>query len=259
VPRKLIALFVVFVALAARSEAEPPKGTVLAIGGGTLHERVVDRLVELSRNGRLVVCPAASERTEGPEVELFRKHGAKEVEVVDFRNRAEADDVARVASLSSAAGIFFTGGDQARLLANLRGSHALDAIRAAFAKGAVIAGTSAGCAVLGELAIEGDGDGEPLRGGKAPPVSEGFRLVPGTILDQHFLARRRHARLVAALLAHTDVLGIGVDEGSALEVRADEMEALGEGFVSIYQPLAGERTFRLKLLAPGERTKLDRR
>lgn len=252
----LLLLSGVLGALAGRADEAAPKGAVLAIGGGTLTDPIVDRLVELVGGKRLVLCPAASAEVEGPEVERFRGRGAKDVVVVDFRSRAEADDPARVASLAGIGGVFFTGGDQKRLLDTLGGSKALEAIRAAFDAGAVVAGTSAGCAALGELAITSDGEAESIRAG-ATPVTAGLGLVPGVILDQHFLARRRHNRLVSALLERAGKIGVGVDERTAVLRRGrGSLEILGDGLVSVYVPAKDPRTFTLRLLASGEKVEL---
>src|SRR5207248_1991676 len=123
-------------------------------------------------------------------------------------------------------------------LETLRGSPALDAIRTAHRRGAVIAGTSAGTAVLGDIAIAGDGPGDPLRpGAPPPPLAAGLGFVAGVIFDQHFLARRRHDRLVAALLASPGKTGVGVDEGAAVLCRPDgSLEVLGASLVSVYLP-----------------------
>src|SRR5262245_47238063 len=118
----LLALIAVAI---ARADEPPSRGPVLAIGGGKLADEVLGRFVALAgakAGGRIAVCPAASEIVEGPEVARFRERGATAVEVVDFRSRAEADDPARAARLETARGIFFTGGDQSRLLEMLRGT-----------------------------------------------------------------------------------------------------------------------------------------
>jgi cyanophycinase len=251
----LITLVTVVAALARGGD--PPTGTVVAIGGGTLTDEILDVFVAAARGkdgGRIVVCPAASEQVEGPEVGRLTARGARSVEVVDFRSRAEADGPG-AAKLENASGIFFTGGDQKRLLDTLRGSRALEAVRRAFRSGAAIAGTSAGCAVLGEVAITGDGEPDLIRAGATPTV-EGLGFFSGVVLDQHFLARRRHNRLVSALLEKRTLVGIGVDERTALVRRGDgKLEVVGESFVSVYAPAKEGRAFALTLLSRGE--KLD--
>jgi len=249
-------LVVSVVTLPGRADDKAPAGAVLAIGGGTLTDAIVDHLVELCHGHGLVVCPAASEKVEGPEVARFRERGAKDVAVVDFRSRAEADDATRAASLEHAGGIFFTGGDQKRLLETLQGSKALTALRAAHKGGAVVAGTSAGCAVLGELAILGDGEPDSIKPGSTP-VTAGLGLFSGVILDQHFLARRRHNRLVSALLGNAGKIGLGIDERTAVLWRGSTLEVLGDGYVSVYLPGKEARTFTLRLLASGERLELS--
>jgi cyanophycinase len=232
-----------------------PEGTVIAIGGGRLPDAVVDRFLDLAdarKGGLVLVCPAASEEVEGPELERFRSRGATTLEVLDFRKRPDADEAARVATIARARGVFFTGGDQRRLLDVLDGSKALAALRRAHERGAVIAGTSAGCAVLGELAIAGDGEPTSVAAG-ATPVRAGFGLVRGVVFDQHFLARRRHNRLVSVLRAAPTLLGIGVDEATAVVSRGSApLEVIGNGVASVYSS-TGPSAFALTLVAPGER------
>jgi cyanophycinase len=239
----------------SHADDKPAPGPVLAIGGGTLTDTICDRLVELCHERRLVVCPAASENVEGPEVERFRSRGAKDVLLADFRSKAEADDPKKAASFENVGGVFFTGGDQKRLLATLQGSKALESLRKAHEQGAVIAGTSAGCAVLGELSILGDGESDGI-GKDKTPTGAGLDLCHGVVLDQHFLARRRHNRLVSVLLANEGKIGVGVDERTAALWRGSSFEVLGDSYVSVYVPAKKGRAFSLELLAAGERFEL---
>src|SRR5262249_47508042 len=151
--------------------------------------------------------------------------------------------------LETASGIFFTGGDQKRLLDTLRGSRALEAVRRVFRAGGAVAGTSAGCAVLGEVAITGDGEPDCIRAGATPRVAA-LGFFTGVVLAQHFLARRRHNRLVSALLGKSTLTGIGIDERTALVRRANgKLEVVGESFVSVYAPAKEGRAFALTLLS----------
>lgn len=147
-------------------------------------------------------------------------------------------DPAWIAKLDAASGVYFSGGDQ-RLLLDLLMPGGVDtplmqAVRRVFARGGVVGGESAGCAVMSDpafrdlpsplLALKASA-AELLAGGA---VGRGFGfLPPGLMVDQHFLARGRIGRLIPAMLALKQPLGLGVEEGSAAVVRGDTLEVLG--------------------------------
>ncbi len=134
------------------------------------------------------------------------------------RKDTGADSVARL--LGQATGIWFPGGDQNRLTAAILGTAVLDSIRSRYRHGAVVGGTSAGAAVMSDPMISGD---ERRPGGSRPPSDSsdgwmtidrddvvlvpGFGLLPNVTVDQHFLRRRRHNRLISVVLEHPDRRG----------------------------------------------------
>jgi cyanophycinase len=122
--------------------------------------------------------------------------------------------------------------------------------------GAVVGGTSAGAAVMSESMITGD---ERHFGGRRPPrdssqafitidrenivTTRGLGLITGAIVDQHFVRRRRHNRLLSLVLEHPTSVGVGVDESTALIVRPDGLwEVIGESVAVIYDARAGTVT-----------------
>lgn len=223
----------------------------------------------------LVVLPTASERPEaGSEyVADLQALGATDVRSVEIRARADAFDPERVRELARARGVFFTGGDQNRITAALLGTPALDAIRALFARGGVLAGTSAGLACMSEVMITGEGDFDVIRGG-AVATAPGLGFLATAILDQHFVARQRLNRLLSVVIERGDQLGVGVDERTTLWIDPSlQAEVLGEGSVVILDPRAaaerraidearprlGIRDLRLHVLLPGDRFDLSAR
>lgn len=159
----------------------------------------------------LVVGWASREPWRGLEA-LARDLEPHGVGDLDASARAPSSAAARarfLAQVDRATAVFFSGGDQARIMAALDAPLAR-ALRARHRAGLPFGGTSAGTAIMSPRMIQG---GDP------PRVRAGLALLPGTILDQHFLERRREARLLDVVRRHPDALGVGVDEGAALAVE----------------------------------------
>ncbi|MBW4467917.1 MAG: cyanophycinase [Pegethrix bostrychoides GSE-TBD4-15B] len=187
------------------------------------------------RAAQIVILTAAtSEPQEAGEtyIDLFGRLGAASVVAVDTRSPNDANHVNAVRALNQATGIFFTGGDQSRIVERIRGTLLEDAIQMRHAGGAVVAGTSAGAAIMPEVMIlRGDSETSPRGDGVTLGVGLGF--VSGILVDQHFAQRGRLGRLLTALLLKPDTIGVGVDENTALIVQGDEFEVLGEGAVTV--------------------------
>jgi len=217
-------------------EASRTLGTLFIVGGGPQPQELVQHFVDLaggSGRARIVVFGMASEDglSAGEEkAQDFRKLGATALNVWADAAQANSDSVARL--LDAATGVWFIGGDQVRLVKALGGTKTESAIHARYVAGAVIGGTSAGAAVMTTPMITGD---ERHPGGARPDTtqafitiardnvvtSNGFALLPGAIVDQHFLRRRRHNRLVSLVLEREPHLGVGIDESTALVVHPD--------------------------------------
>jgi cyanophycinase len=134
--------------------------------------------------------------------------------------------------LDDAGGIFFSGGDQRRIVEQMAATELERRVQALWRDGGVIAGTSAGASALGETMIErGPGD-ESYRVGEVE-LGEGLGLVPGVIIDQHFAERGRIGRLVGAVAASPTTLGIGIDENTAIRVQGDRFSVIGDGSVYV--------------------------
>jgi cyanophycinase len=258
-----IALVIAVAACAARGSAAEqnaavPKGSLLIVGGGPQPEALVQRFVELAGGAgkaRIVVFAMASEEglAGGEEkAEDLRKLGAHAINVYITREQANQDSIVHL--LDDATGIWFGGGDQSRLTSAIGGTRVEDAIHARYRAGAVVGGTSAGAAVMSTPMITGD---ERHPGGARPDTtdpfktivrdniitSEGFGLIQGAIIDQHFLRRKRHNRLVSAVLEHPKLLGVGIDESTALLVQPDgKWQVLGASAVIIYDARHAEIT-----------------
>lgn len=215
------------------------RGHLVLIGGGSKPPAAMERFVELAggRDAPIVVFPTASGEPDTPEVYrelLAGTYGCTDVWVAPVRSVEDAHDPEVVARVGAAGGIFFSGGDQRRILEALGGTPTLDALRKAFARGAAVGGTSAGTACQSPLMITGDGDFSRITADNVE-LWPGLGLFDGVIVDQHFVARSRHNRLISVVLEHPDLLGVGVDEATAVWVRPDDtFEVVGEGWVVVY-------------------------
>jgi cyanophycinase len=225
------------------------RGHLLIVGGGPIPRDVTETFVRLARrNGppRIGVMPMASAvASTGPEkVEELNRLGA-EAFVLDVRRPvADADSVVRIVDGTDA--IWFSGGVQDRIMTAIGSSKTADAIRRAYERGAVIAGTSAGAAVMSGLMITGD---ERRPGGTRGDTSQvyitidrdnvitspGLGLLSTAIVDQHFVRRKRNNRLVSLALEHPTLIAVGIDESTAILVKPDGMwEVLGESVAVIF-------------------------
>ncbi len=232
-------------AVAWSPEAAPPSGHLLIVGGGDTPPEVQARFVELAGGAgraRIAVFPMASttgDKEAGEIVAELQALGA-DAYIVTL-NRDEADDAAVAARFADVSGFWFCGGDQARLAAILRGTPALAAIQQRYHAGAVVGGTSAGAAVMSNTMLTGNRHGDdaddamPAIARGLFEIDEGFGFLPGVIVDQHFLRRSRHNRLLSAVLERPGLLGVGIDEGTAVLVRPDrQWEVLGSSYVKVF-------------------------
>lgn len=163
---------------------------------------------------------------------IFKRLGAADVRVVDTAQREDASDPKAIADISQATGVFFTGGNQARITECLKDTELEAALHKRFSEGAVIAGTSAGAAMMPDMMIVvGDGETNPRR--EVAEMDRGMGFLPNVVIDQHFAQRGRLGRLVSALAQQPASLGFGIDENTAIVVSGKIVEVVGEGAVTI--------------------------
>lgn len=228
-----------------------PRGRLLIVGGGPVPAAVRQRFLDLAGGpgrARIAIFPAASQY-EDAGVELaadFEKMGARAERIL--LTRPEAEKPGAAGRLEGVTGIWFGGGDQSRLTAAIAATPVEAAIRQRHREGAVVGGTSAGAAVMSAMMITGD---ERRPGGARPPsddqsafltidrsnivTSVGLGLVEGVIVDQHFVRRRRHNRLISLVLENPTLVGIGIDESTAAEVAPDGWwTVMGESVIVVY-------------------------
>lgn len=226
-----------------------PKGTLLIVGGGSQPPELVRHFVDLAGGpgkARIAILPMATSDAvaTGAEKEAELDSLGADSFVVNV-TRAQADDDAVVRKLATASGIWFPGGDQSLLTAALQGSAALRAIHERFQAGAVVGGTSAGAAVMSDSMITGNqfwpGMTTAVDSGSFSRITRrsieivpGFGFVRNAIVDQHFIRRQRENRLFSVVLERPSLLGVGIDEGTALKVTPDgKWTVLGRSSVMI--------------------------
>ncbi len=144
-----------------------------------------------------------------------------DVKLLHTRDTKTADSADFVKPLLDATGIWFSGGDQSKLTKAYAGTKVSEAIKKRYADGAVVGGTSAGAAIMSDVMITGGTD--------EATTAEGFGLLPGTVVDQHFTQRKREKRLAGVIAKHPKALGIGIDESTAVVVSGGVAKVLGEG------------------------------
>ncbi len=220
---------------------ENKPGNLVIIGGNEDKEgecTILRSFVEMAggRKARIAVLTTATEypREAGDQYRtLFSGMGAAEVPVLYIDNRESACASHHIGEIDRATGIFFTGGDQLRLTSILGGSGVDAALRKAFARGTVIAGTSAGASVMSDTMIVG-GDSSDTPKKSTLSMAHGMGLVSEVVIDQHFAQRGRINRLLAAVAQNPHILGVGIDEDTALVVAGDgKCEVIGTQTVTI--------------------------
>lgn len=211
--------------------SQQPAGHLVVVGGGGTPESVVARALELAGgpSARVSVLPQASSREDAGvgTMEMFLEAGGVDVAVVRLDTLEGA-----VARLQSSDLIWMPGGSQGRFMEAVQATPVPEVMRERYLEGAVIGGTSAGAAVQSGRMITGDADLEAIRAGATETV-QGLDLWPEVIVDQHFLARQRTSRLFAAVLDRPELVGIGIDERTAVILSAGEFEVMGEGAVMV--------------------------
>lgn len=228
------------------NKVDAPRGYILAIGGGDRPEKIMKRFVDLAvRNGKkkIVVFTMASgvpEETGPALIEEMKTAGATDV-VRYHLSREEAMKPGTAAILDGAGGVFFSGGDQVKFMAVVLDSPIHRKLEALYREGAVLGGTSAGTAVMSEVMITGDekrkvepGDEWTTMEPGNVVTARGLGLIRNAVVDQHFLKRRRIHRLISVVLEHPELIGVGMDEPTALLVRPDgRFEMLGDTQITI--------------------------
>lgn len=220
----------------------PATGGLVIVGGGRVPDAARAEFVRLAggRAARIVVIPTASADAADPaKAESFlapwRAYQPASLGIV-HRDDAERTVETCAKQVAAATGVWLSGGDQTRLTDAYRGTAVQRELLLLFRRGGVVGGTSAGAAALSPVMIAGGRD-DLVRN------ASGFGLLMGTVIDQHFVKRNRLARLRLVLGRNPGLVGVGVDEDTALVVVGRTARVVGDSTVTLIwpQPHGGPR------------------
>ncbi|MSP26442.1 MAG: cyanophycinase [Myxococcales bacterium] len=216
------------------------RGVLIAIGGAEdkIGSRaILSQVVAMAggKNARIALFPAGSQipdEVDGVYRGIFEELGA-EVRTVHVRERADAQAAGAGAALEGATAAFFTGGAQGRIVSLLGGTPLATAIRRAHREGMIVAGTSAGASVIcSHMIAQGRSGYAPRR--SSVSMAPGFGLTKRLVIDQHFAQRHRIGRLFAAVALNPFLIGVGIDENTAIVLDANNrMRVIGAGTVTV--------------------------
>jgi cyanophycinase len=212
-------------------------GTLIIIGGGGMPAGLLGKFVQLAGGAKasIVVFPTAVPDplpANDPIVAAMRRLGAGKVTVLKQRTQAEVESKEFLDTLRNATGIWFGGGRQWMFVDAYEGTKAQAEMFALLKRGGVIAGSSAGATIQGDYLCRGGvfGNTEIMAEG----YERGLGFLPGVGIDQHFTQRKRFGDMTAFVKAHPQMLGIGIDEATAIIVKGSTAEATGRGKVHFY-------------------------
>ncbi|MDA0986196.1 MAG: cyanophycinase [Bacteroidetes bacterium] len=243
--RNYLRVTLVLFFLLATTTFSQNKCRLFIIGGGSETNEMLNSFVEMAggKNSKIVILPMASSipETVGLEYETkFKSFGADAFSLNINKDFVDSDEV--ISKFQNITAVFFTGGDQSRLTSVLQNTKLENKIFELFKKGVLIGGTSAGAAVMSEVMITGN---ELLNNDSSNSfvkilsgnieTKKGFGFLKNVIIDQHFVFRKRHNRLTSVVLENPKLIGVGIDENTAI-VFEDEnkFKVIGSGSVLIY-------------------------
>ncbi len=240
-PRVVIRLVVTLLAAGAppatAQQVGPASGALVLVGGNMQDPAIVERFLELTggRDAPIVLIPTAggakSYDQVWPGAEPFLAAGARRLTVLHTTDRDTADTDAFVEPLRRARGVWFGGGRQWRLADAYLNTKVHEELRQVLERGGVVGGSSAGATILGSYLVRGDTRTNTIMMGDH---EEGFGFLRGVGIDQHLLRRNRQFDLPRVIRARPGLLGIGIDEDTAIVVRGDRFEVIGRSYVAIY-------------------------
>ena len=273
-----IALLLVLCIVQCTVDQSLPEGKLVIIGGGSRPDALVERIIseaKLRTGGYCVILPMSSEDPDSSVYyasQQFLKMGVTKLYGFNFKKdqpiKATWIDSIRTASL-----IYITGGDQDRFMNIVAGTEIEKAIHDAYQKGCVISGTSAGAAVMSKLMITGNelkhkeysATFQTIEPNNIE-IKQGLGLLTTAIIDQHFLIRSRHNRLITAVIEHPEMTCIGIDESTAILVNGKDVEVLGDSQVLVFEnpnkskviknEKFGARKIVMNVDLPGEKFKI---
>lgn len=235
--------------------SQAPKGKLIIIGGGGRPDAIIERIILESgiRDGGFgVILPMSSSYDSSAywANEPFVAKGVTNIYKVDFK-AGETLRPDKLDSVRNAKLIYITGGDQNRFMGVVRGTEIEKAIQSAFARGAVVSGTSAGAAVMSKVMVTGNELKHPDYASTFKSIEpenietkDGLGLITTAIIDQHFVRRSRFNRLISAVIEFPTLAGIGIDEATAIVVKGKDIEVVGDSQVIVIRNTKKDKVIR---------------
>ncbi|MBN1821973.1 MAG: cyanophycinase [Prolixibacteraceae bacterium] len=214
----------------------PKNGKLIIVGGGDTEEIIPYFLVQAGgADAKIVVIPTAggadSYDYSFDFINYLKEVGANNVKLVHTYNQKEADTENFVKPIQEATAVWFTGGRQWRLVDAYAGTKVVDELWNLLDRGGVIGGSSAGATIQGSYLARGDSETNTIMMGDH---EEGFGFVKNVAIDQHLLARNRMFDMFEILESRPELLGLGIDESTAVVVSKDTIEVIGKSYVAVY-------------------------
>lgn len=249
--------------VAQGTEVGPSNGSLVIVGGAMRDPAIIERFLQLAggKDAPIVMIPTAGGREEyGPYwsgLIQFKEVGATNLTVLHTTDRTVADSEEFVKPIQEARGVFFGGGRQWRLADSYLNTRTQKELFKLLERGGVIGGSSAGATIQGSYLVRGDSKTNTVMMGDHV---EGMGFLRNVGIDQHLLKRNRHFDMIEVIKKNPELLGIGLDENTAIVVRRDQFEVIGQSYVVIYDnssviPPDGQFFF----LAPGDRYNMKTR
>ncbi|GAB3042326.1 cyanophycinase [Spirosoma pulveris] len=217
----------------------PEKGALVIVGGGAMSNDLWNRFIELAGGpaaANIVIIPTAGEDSSASsaprEKEKLTSLGVKNITILHTRDPRVANQAAFVAPIRNATGVWFVGGRHWRLTDSYLNTLAHKEFNAVLSRGGVIGGTSAGATIQGSFMVRGDTKGNSIMVGDH---TQGLDFIHNVTIDQHFLRRNRQFDLIEVIKARPELLGIAIDEGTAIVVQQNTFEVIGNSYVGIYE------------------------
>ncbi len=262
----VVAVLAVFVSGAiAATVVGPAKGSLVIVGGGAKDAAILQRFVQLAGgpSASIVAIPTAGEKqtfdSDWSGLKALKAAGATNVTLLHTRDRKVADGDDFIKPLLGARGVWLGGGRQWRLVDAYLNTKTQKALFKVLEKSGVIGGSSAGATIQGSYLVRGAPEGNTIM--MAPGHEVGFGFLKNVAVDQHLLARHRENDLLEVVQLHPQLLGIGIDENTAIVVQGDRFEVIGASKVAIYDPRRkpkdGDKPYYF--LEPGDRFDLKNR
>lgn len=232
----------------------PPRGAVIAAGGGALGDGVYEEFVRLAGGpaARIVLIPTAGDQYGTHDgwtaIEHLKKAGVTRLEILHTRSRSIADLEAFTAPLREATGVWLSGGRQWRLVDVYLHTRTHAELERVLQRGGVVGGNSAGASALASFLVRGGEANDVIA---APDRDEGFGFLRDVAIDQHLVARARETDMLEILKERPHLLGIGLNEGAALVVTRDLARVIGNP-VAIYDITDPSVLIPLRWLGPGD-------